>query len=1689
MAKQTDITSLVIQIVTKDGKKATKEISMLNKEMEGTQKSAKRGSREIDKFGRVTKGAGGISSSATKNFSKMQQSIDGGSGNTGLVRAYALLAANVFAVTAAFGVLQRAAAVDKLTESMDILSSRGGQNIEALSRKLKEASGNAIALDMAFRQVSLASSAGLNTAEIEGLTTVAKGAAISLGRDLPDALDRIFRGAIKLEPEILDEIGLFVRVDEAAKKYAQQLGRTVTSLSQADKRQAFLNEILDQGIDKFEEYADTVEPDAFTQLAASLTDIAVSMTKFFTKFLDPFIKFLAENTVVLGTVFALIAGALLNKAIPAVGQFMLGSQAAAEAAKLEAEEYIQGVTEKANAGIEQAKREARETEAIINKKLQKEQARIRKNPQFRSQAAGATDNMKALDDPGLSRAKRQVEVQKRLEILEKAKKRAKEDSLKLIEKEERALKRNQKTMEAHKRIAADILKLETGQLKVADLKGSNAARRLQKLQNTETFSTAISSAVGATETGTGGFFGMKDGFATLNAEFDKMDVKGMKMEGMFGKMGMAAQKAKGGIAVLATGFQGMMAVMTPYLMLAAAVVAVLVGLFRLFAKGQEESKKLTSSLENLSTITEKLAQSQEKQMEIMKDSTKTFMEQQAATLALIKGNSELATSSLDAIKKFQDFKKASNGLQTAWQGLLNFIPGIDSQFEGTLKEVNIAIDELFQSLARQGDEFMIDKLLDGASDAAIRNAQANKDLVASQESMKENTRQLASELDNYSEGEVDAAINGNVFKKGLLNLNIVFSDLTFQEKVARVGLVSLGESFIDGKEKATGLNITLEEAKQIFAENVIITDIQTKRLQSFASAVKGAEDSVGKFQSSFLPRTKVDEVMGSLEAIQKSFEALSKPIDETRELIGEEFTATIDNAFDPEKVRKFLTSFDEEDNPIRKIFGAQQLKEIKEFAKQGAEGEKEALKIIKDVTTQYSIYQMNILSAKQQQKLLNTEQKAFNNLVKQGGQAGNQVSIRKLANLRLERNIIKDNNEMLLDTMSLNRAQQEEAIKLLKRTKDHNEVLEIANKFGITATQLYALQGSHYEVINSEAKALLAEETLLLETRKLNLNALLTQVKAAQKLADARKEERELDAKLATTAKDLPAFKSAQLTIEAAEKEAELKALSFSVQADLQNIALQIATKEAENLAKSEFLLKKEMAVQERAEKMRLVQEGLDKIEADPSLASTPRGLQSDLSISIGDMLMNQLPALDAIIEEEFVPGVADATTKGLIEGLTANLGVLEAAFRVQGENAGKAFAVAVKDTILGAEGTGLGGVRQIAAAMAQEGKLKERRDELVGTTDEKELKELEAITKKIEALEKLNTTYMQLTTTARNYASVLAGLGPDGEFASAVITGTANIADGFVHMKEQLDALPDATAQAALGFTDQDMAQSKMAIGAEFAASALQNIGQMMAANSKHQVAEIDRQIEAEKKRDGKSKESVAKIAAMEKKKEAMQRKAFNQQKKVQMAATIASTAAAMMGALSPVIGLGPVAGIPLAAMHAAMGALQLAVIARQKFEGGSSESPKAMNASLNIGKRSSNVDVTQRATAGELNYLRGGRTTGGNLGGAGGAMGRRGYGMGMRGYAMGDDSIVVGERGPEVITPTAPIDIVPNFALGGGETNVNFTISAIDASGVEDVLTNQRGNIIRMLREAANENGERFMETVDTQTYGSNT
>ena len=151
-----------------------KQQKNLRNEIDKTTKSEKNLDKQRDKgYGRQQQAVIQTANS-TKNFSKLNQTIGGSSGSGALVSTYALLAANVFAATAAFSALRNAAAVEKLGEGLRAFSNQTGQSLDLVSAKLKEVTGNAVSLEQAMRTAALSTSAGFGVAEMEGLTRVAK---------------------------------------------------------------------------------------------------------------------------------------------------------------------------------------------------------------------------------------------------------------------------------------------------------------------------------------------------------------------------------------------------------------------------------------------------------------------------------------------------------------------------------------------------------------------------------------------------------------------------------------------------------------------------------------------------------------------------------------------------------------------------------------------------------------------------------------------------------------------------------------------------------------------------------------------------------------------------------------------------------------------------------------------------------------------------------------------------------------------------------------------------------------------------------------------------------------------------------------------------------------------------------------------------------------------------------------------------------------------------------------------------------------------------------------------------------------------------------------------------------------------------------------------------------------------------
>ncbi|MDC3305063.1 hypothetical protein OAV13_00925 [bacterium] len=250
------------------------------------------------------------SASAGRSFAAQSQGLGG------VVGVYAAAAANVFALTAAFTALNRAAQFETILRGTESLANAVGTNADSVVKSLKNITSGQLSIVEAATQANLALSAGFNIDQIEQLGQVALKASRALGRNLTDSFQRITRGAIKLEPELLDEIGIFTRIEPAVEAYAASINKSVSSLTRFEKRQAFVSQVIKDGTAAFQDIADQGEStqEVFERLVANFTDLAVTVGAVLADSLAPFARFLDQNLgnrlALLGAVGLLVFGRL-----------------------------------------------------------------------------------------------------------------------------------------------------------------------------------------------------------------------------------------------------------------------------------------------------------------------------------------------------------------------------------------------------------------------------------------------------------------------------------------------------------------------------------------------------------------------------------------------------------------------------------------------------------------------------------------------------------------------------------------------------------------------------------------------------------------------------------------------------------------------------------------------------------------------------------------------------------------------------------------------------------------------------------------------------------------------------------------------------------------------------------------------------------------------------------------------------------------------------------------------------------------------------------------------------------------------------------------------------------------------------------------------------------------------------------
>ena len=281
-----------------------------------TEKSAQRLGGRLDKVGvsaqtadRRLKGAAQASSNTSKNFSKMAQGITGG-----LVPAYAVLAANVFAISAAFNFFKKAADTSILVKAQEDYTSKTGVGLKRIAQGLQEASDGMLTFQKSSEAAAIGVAKGFSPQQLNDLAIGARKASAALGRDFEESFDRLVRGVSKAEPELLDELGIVLRLEKATKSYGGAIGVAADKLNNFQKSQAILLEVQKQLDAQF----GAVEPatNSFVKLQVAFDKIIKQVTQGILPAVEALANIITNNSTTAILAFGALGLSIAKAALP-----------------------------------------------------------------------------------------------------------------------------------------------------------------------------------------------------------------------------------------------------------------------------------------------------------------------------------------------------------------------------------------------------------------------------------------------------------------------------------------------------------------------------------------------------------------------------------------------------------------------------------------------------------------------------------------------------------------------------------------------------------------------------------------------------------------------------------------------------------------------------------------------------------------------------------------------------------------------------------------------------------------------------------------------------------------------------------------------------------------------------------------------------------------------------------------------------------------------------------------------------------------------------------------------------------------------------------------------------------------------------------------------------------------------------
>ena len=166
-----------------------------------------------------------------------------------IAKATAIIGAFSFAVKKAYDLGEEGAKIDRLRETGTKLAQSYGVDMEEAVAKMKAASHGAISVNEAIKQANRAMLLGVarDTDTMAKLLEIAAIRGRAAGLDTEAAFERIILGIGRLSTRVLDDIGIVIDGETAYANYGKSIGEVADDLTEAEKRQALTNAIIEDG--------------------------------------------------------------------------------------------------------------------------------------------------------------------------------------------------------------------------------------------------------------------------------------------------------------------------------------------------------------------------------------------------------------------------------------------------------------------------------------------------------------------------------------------------------------------------------------------------------------------------------------------------------------------------------------------------------------------------------------------------------------------------------------------------------------------------------------------------------------------------------------------------------------------------------------------------------------------------------------------------------------------------------------------------------------------------------------------------------------------------------------------------------------------------------------------------------------------------------------------------------------------------------------------------------------------------------------------------------------------------------------------------------------------------------------------------------------------------------------------------